>query len=144
APRSGRRGLTTNPSSAASGVGTPHGVPSGFIVASHRAEQKKANTTTTRRLFPQEEKPRRGRASVKAEEFWPRLGDCAAAAGREAGRRFCLGRGLRAGLVAYRQRRWEEAQQHFVAANTARGGSGHTATVFIERCRTPLSQPAWP
>ncbi len=48
------------------------------------------------------------------------------------------------GLVAYRERHWDEAERQFVAANAARGGSDRPSLIFIERCRTLLTNPPGP
>ena len=48
------------------------------------------------------------------------------------------------GLVAYRERRWDEAERQFVAANAARGGSDRPSLIFTERCRTLLASPPGP
>lgn len=58
--------------------------------------------------------------------------------------RFAWVEDYESGLVAYRERRWEEAQQHFLAANTAREGGDRPSIIFIERCRTLLASPPGP
>jgi len=45
------------------------------------------------------------------------------------------------GLIAYRERRWDEAERQFVAANAARGGSDRPSLILTERCRTLLANP---
>jgi len=48
------------------------------------------------------------------------------------------------GLVAYRDRRWDEAERQFVAANAARGGSDRPSLILTERCRALLANPPGP
>lgn len=50
------------------------------------------------------------------------------------------------GLVAYGERRWDDAERRFLAANAAREGGDHPSLIFIERCRTLLANspgPEW-
>ena len=45
-----------------------------------------------------------------------------------------------AGLAAYRDRRWAEAERHFAAA-AERAGGDEPSRIFIERCRALAAAP---
>jgi len=50
------------------------------------------------------------------------------------------------GLVAYRERRWDEAERHFLVANAAREGNDRPSLILAERCRALLANapgPEW-
>jgi adenylate cyclase len=46
-----------------------------------------------------------------------------------------------AGLAAYRDRRWPEAEQHFAAADAARPDGDGPSRLFVERCRELIAAP---
>jgi len=46
-----------------------------------------------------------------------------------------------AGLTAYRDRRWAEAERHFAAAAAGRAGGDAPSQLFIERCRALAADP---
>ena len=46
-----------------------------------------------------------------------------------------------AGLAAYRDRRWDEAERHFAAAAAERAGGDAPSQLFIERCRAFIADP---
>ena len=46
-----------------------------------------------------------------------------------------------AGLAAYRDRRWDEAERHFAAAAAERAGDDAPSQLFIERCRALIAAP---
>jgi hypothetical protein len=46
-----------------------------------------------------------------------------------------------AGLAAYRDRRWDEAERHFAAAAAERAGGDAPSQLFIERCRASIAAP---
>jgi adenylate cyclase len=46
-----------------------------------------------------------------------------------------------AGLAAYRDRRWGEAERHFAAAAAERAGGDEPSQLFIERCRALIADP---
>src|SRR5262245_43941603 len=47
-----------------------------------------------------------------------------------------------AGLAAYRDRRWEEAERHFATAAAERAGGDAPSQLFIERCRALAAETA--
>jgi adenylate cyclase len=49
-----------------------------------------------------------------------------------------------AGLAAYGERRWEDAERHFVAADADREGGDPPSRLFIERCRRFMADPPGP
>jgi adenylate cyclase len=46
-----------------------------------------------------------------------------------------------AGLAAYGERRWDEAERHFAAAAAERAGGDMPSQLFIERCRALIADP---
>jgi adenylate cyclase len=46
-----------------------------------------------------------------------------------------------AGLAAYRDRRWEEAERHFAAAAAERAGGDAPSQLFIGRCGALIADP---
>jgi adenylate cyclase len=46
-----------------------------------------------------------------------------------------------AGLAAYRDRSWDEAERHFAAAAAERVGGDVPSQLFIERCRALIADP---
>ena len=46
-----------------------------------------------------------------------------------------------AGLAAYRDRRWSEAERHFAAADAARPDGDGPSRLFVERCRELIAAP---
>jgi adenylate cyclase len=46
-----------------------------------------------------------------------------------------------AGLAAYRDRRWAEAERHFMAVKTERAGGDPPSQLFVERCRALIAEP---
>jgi adenylate cyclase len=46
-----------------------------------------------------------------------------------------------AGLAAYRDRRWPEAERHFAAADAARPDGDGPSRLFVERCRELIAAP---
>jgi adenylate cyclase len=45
-----------------------------------------------------------------------------------------------AGLAAYRDRRWSDAERHFTSADERRGGDS-PSRLFIERCHALIADP---
>jgi adenylate cyclase len=45
-----------------------------------------------------------------------------------------------AGLAAYRDRRWSDAERHFISADECPGGDP-PSRLFIERCRALIADP---
>jgi adenylate cyclase len=49
-----------------------------------------------------------------------------------------------AGLAAYRDRRWAEAERHFAAATAERAGGDAPSQLFMERCQALIAAPPGP